>query len=314
MRLRVPNRVYFEVTYRCNLDCLHCYLGETCVERNALGKEEVLSILEELASLKVFYVVFGGGEPFVHTHVVEYAAFAAKNKLVPCFTTNGTLLSEQTVQRLAAICPLGTIQISLYAITPEVHDAVVNRRGAHRKVIAGIENALCLGLPVSLATALTRVNHREVGRLMRWGIDRGISVFNVIPLELVGRARDAHVDLTRDEENEVEEVVSEIRSRYKVQVFSRFAKEAECVRIGVERDQLNDVRHECGGNSHCTINPEGLIFPCSLLRESKYAIGDLREQRFEDIWRSSQVLIDFLSKGCPHRPGTESKRGKAVGG
>ena len=62
--LSAPVNVTWEVTLRCNLQCRHCLSAAGRSMAGELSTEECLSVLNELASLKVFQINIGGGEPF----------------------------------------------------------------------------------------------------------------------------------------------------------------------------------------------------------------------------------------------------------
>ena len=60
---KIPSRVMFELTYRCNFRCLHCYLSPD--KKKELGTEEVFSILCQLKDAGTFHIGFTGGEIFL---------------------------------------------------------------------------------------------------------------------------------------------------------------------------------------------------------------------------------------------------------
>lgn len=61
---QLPYWVYLELTYRCNLKCLHCYAVDDKTKQE-LSKEESYAILDQLAEAKCFNLIFTGGEPLI---------------------------------------------------------------------------------------------------------------------------------------------------------------------------------------------------------------------------------------------------------
>src|SRR3989304_5860714 len=55
----IPKQVFIEVTHRCNLKCVHCYLEGSCV--NELSTHEFQNILDQFSDLGVFFIGFTGG-------------------------------------------------------------------------------------------------------------------------------------------------------------------------------------------------------------------------------------------------------------
>ena len=62
--LSAPICMTWELTYACNLECVHCLSSSGQRDPRELTTEEAKAVIDELAALKVFYVNVGGGEPF----------------------------------------------------------------------------------------------------------------------------------------------------------------------------------------------------------------------------------------------------------
>lgn len=59
------------LTKGCNLRCPHCYVNAGLPLENELTLKEIKSVIDQLAKLKVFYVFYTGGEPFIRKDIVE---------------------------------------------------------------------------------------------------------------------------------------------------------------------------------------------------------------------------------------------------
>jgi MoaA/NifB/PqqE/SkfB family radical SAM enzyme len=58
----MPLRYTLELTYRCNLDCRFCYVGEK-VREDELSTKEWLDIISQIPSFRL--ITFVGGEVFL---------------------------------------------------------------------------------------------------------------------------------------------------------------------------------------------------------------------------------------------------------
>ena len=70
----VPVTVLWELTHKCNLDCIMCYnvpLGQP-----ELTTEECLDVLDQLASAGTLYLTFTGGEILSRKDFFEIARYA----------------------------------------------------------------------------------------------------------------------------------------------------------------------------------------------------------------------------------------------
>src|SRR5579862_4537270 len=133
--LGIPIAVHFDVTYRCNERCVHCYLDHE--NHGELTTAEIKDVLDQLAGAGTFFVCFSGGEVLMRMdffRIVEYACsllFAVKVK------TNAFMIREKEAERL---CGLGveSVQVSIYSHRPEVHDAITKLPESLKQSIAGI--------------------------------------------------------------------------------------------------------------------------------------------------------------------------------
>src|SRR5512138_130470 len=59
--------VFWNLTARCNLLCVHCYLGAGpgCTGDGELSTERALGLLDEFAAVNAPAVLFSGGEPLL---------------------------------------------------------------------------------------------------------------------------------------------------------------------------------------------------------------------------------------------------------
>src|SRR5581483_11735354 len=61
--LDAPICLTWEITYGCNLACIHCLSSSGRADPRELTTAECVAFIDELAAMQVFYVNIGGGEP-----------------------------------------------------------------------------------------------------------------------------------------------------------------------------------------------------------------------------------------------------------
>ena len=103
--LEAPMFIWWDVTTRCNLRCMHCYsrsgLGNT--NRDELSTEQATRLIEELASIGVFYIYFLGGEPFIRSDFLQLVSVARANTLEIMINTNGWFVTWACANELARL-------------------------------------------------------------------------------------------------------------------------------------------------------------------------------------------------------------------
>ncbi|HDM78347.1 MAG TPA: radical SAM protein, partial [Deltaproteobacteria bacterium] len=132
--------VVWNVTRRCNLRCIHCYARAKDKEfENELTLEEGKMMLDDLSEFGCPVVLFSGGEPLMHPHLIELASYAVEKGMRAVISTNGTLITREIARDLKAI-GLSYVGISLDGME-EIHDRFRGFKGAFKAALEGVENA-----------------------------------------------------------------------------------------------------------------------------------------------------------------------------
>lgn len=93
-----PANVSIAITGKCNLSCRHCFVEKKDKE---LSLDTLVKWLKELDELGCLGVGFGGGEPLLHSKIVELCEFVHKKTSMACtLTSNGILLDEKMIKAL----------------------------------------------------------------------------------------------------------------------------------------------------------------------------------------------------------------------
>ena len=167
-----PARMDLAVTYRCNLECPKCYVGDRKVDRE-LSFSEWVKVYEILWKVGIPQVVFTGGEPTMRDDIVELVGQA--DEFVTGLVTNGTRLSELAQPLREA--SLDYAQVTVESFDPKIHDRITCSQGSHAKTLAGIKKALGVGLQVVTNTTLTKTNAASFTETIEWL--HGLGIKNV---------------------------------------------------------------------------------------------------------------------------------------
>lgn len=177
---REINYLRVSLTDRCNLRCVYCMPAagvEQIEHEEILTLEEVSQIVKAATLLGIRKVRLTGGEPLVRLGITDL--IRQINNLPEindiAITTNGVLLKQMAKELQQA--GLKRVNVSLDSLDPSCYQKVT-RYDAFNKVIAGIEEALKLGMhPVKINTVVIRtVNLQEVLDFARWTIEAPVHV------------------------------------------------------------------------------------------------------------------------------------------
>ena len=121
--LDAPICLTWELTYACNLSCVHCLSSSGRRDPRELSTDECKALIDTFQRMQIFYVNIGGGEPTVRSDFWELVQYAVDHQVGVKFSTNGVRIDESVAARLAA-SDYVDVQISLDGATAEVNDYV----------------------------------------------------------------------------------------------------------------------------------------------------------------------------------------------
>jgi len=167
-----PLRVMFELTYRCNFYCKHCYIPIGYRRYGQLETKEVFGILDQLADIGCFYLGFTGGEPFMRRDILDILAYAKKKGFEIIIYTNGSLINEQIVKELKRLRP-NKIDITIPGMSAEVFDNITGVRGSRDRVFGNIELLHSQGIHLDFKTCVLKQNEKEIEQIQEFSASLG---------------------------------------------------------------------------------------------------------------------------------------------
>jgi radical SAM protein with 4Fe4S-binding SPASM domain len=273
---RIPFSAHFELTYRCNLSCIHCYATDR-KRQGELATREVEHILDQLAGAGCLFLCFTGGEIFCRTDLIQLLRAAKARGFALRLLTNGSLLTAQLADQLAEIVPL-SIDISLYAMSPAIHDRITGVKGSHARTMAAIRLCRERGLNTAVKSVLLKYNlaeHRALSVFAQATGARFVFDYLLAPADNGVRIMNQH-GLS---ENEIYEFVLGLGAQ-KASRATPGAMPKHGGRPTAMQPKPSDPI--CGeGCNTVAITPFGDVLPCLAIRQS---VGNLRERKFQEIW------------------------------
>ena len=152
---RLPLSVHFDLTYRCNERCVHCYLDHE--DHGELSTAECIDALEQLAKAGTLFLTFSGGEIFLRKDLEELLAAARRLHFDVSLKTNALLVTPERAEMLSRH-GVRRVQISVYSSDAAIHDAITKVPGSLARSIAAIPLLQQRGILVKLACPLMKQN------------------------------------------------------------------------------------------------------------------------------------------------------------
>ena len=281
-----PSLVSWNLTRLCNLKCPHCYLSAGKKAEGELATEECLALMAEMRALGTEMVILTGGEPLLRKDIYELASAAADHGLWVVMGTNGVLLDDRVAQKMVE-CGVQGVGISIDSIDPEKHNSFRGGPNAWEYSVKALEVAKANGLEVLVQTTVMDMNRDEIPQLIEFARERGAWSFNLYFLVQTGRGQRMN-DLSAEETESLLTDLVDAQEEYRpMLVRSKCAPQFKRIAYDLGRAGLESGG--CmAGTEYCRITPEGDVTPCPYMTVSA---GNVRQQSFTDIWRSSPVLL-----------------------
>jgi radical SAM protein with 4Fe4S-binding SPASM domain len=307
-----PYVVSWNLTYRCNLACEHCYLDaggapqvgtENFADRSELGTEECCRVIDEIASFAPeCLTILTGGEPLLRRDILDIVGRAAERGLWVVVGTNGVRVSENVARRLADAGARG-LSLSLDALDPERHDRFRMVRGAWQNTVEGAQILNRTGLPFIVQTTAGSHNLGELEAIADFAHERlAAKVWNLYFLVPTGRGQYVS-DMTPAQYDQVLDSLYQIQRKYDGRMLVNAKCAPHFIKTILEKNaQLptpnsqgaSAIRTYSGGAGGCPagthymgIRPNGDVTPCPYL---PVFAGSLRTAHLTELWTSSELF------------------------
>ena len=293
---RYPLGATFEVTERCNLDCVHCFIHQSKGSKRGRNPEmsldEIKRILDQMAEAGVINLLLTGGEVFVRPDFLKIYQHAKQLGMLVMVFTNGTLITEEIADFFGEWPPY-FIEISCYGHTKETYESVTQVPGSFSRYRHAIQLLMDRSLPLGLKTIVMTINREELYQMrafadslgvpfrydgMIWpglGGDTGPIDYRLSPAEVIALDLD---DLER-------------RTNF---IIMQTENEDQYLR--------NEMVYSCGAGYYgFHVDASGLMSMCMMARQPAF---DLRQGNVDEGWeflrsvREKKRTLDTICRTC----------------
>ena len=291
--------VAWELTRRCNLNCVHCRAGsERGPYPGELDTTQCLEILAQISEVGKPIVILTGGEPLLRTDIFDLARQGTHLGLRMVMATNGTLLTHDIIERMKA-SGIKRVSISIDGAVEKEHDAFRKVPGAFRGALEGIRLLRKGDIEFQINTTVTRHNIGNIEKILDLSEGFGAVAHHLFLLVPTGRAKEMV-----DQEIDAREYEEVLKWFYQMRERVPFHLKATCAphyyrilrqearrkgeKVNFETYGLDAVTRGClGGTAFCFISNLGVVQPCGYLELN---CGDLKAATFQSVWHESEIF------------------------
>ncbi len=286
--LQAPICLTWELTYACNLACVHCLSSSGRRDPRELTTAECKGVIDELQRMQVFYVNVGGGEPTVRKDFWELLDYATEHHVGVKFSTNGSRIDEAAAARLAA-SDYVDVQVSIDGADAAVND-VVRGPGSYAMALAALERLAAAGFEQpKISVVVTRHNAGQLDEFKAIA-DRFGAQLRITRLRPSGRGADVW--------DELHPTAAQQRSLYEWLLAhgDEVLTGDSFFHLSAYGESLPGLNLCGAGRVVCLIDPVGDVYACPFAIHEQFLAGNVREPRgFEGVWRDSELFKELRS-------------------
>lgn len=266
--------VIFEITPKCNFNCVHCYLHGYHTSQE-LSYEKIIGIIDLLYEKEVLFITFTGGDIFTRKDFLQIYMYAKKKGFIIELYTNGALINQTIIDTFTKYPPL-LVDISMYGFCEETYKAVTGVSGAYDRVVQNIKALVAAGVRVSLKSPVLSLYYDELDRIKSFAASLNIPFRS---------GYEIFTSIDNDDSVKLYSVPLKDALRYEFTEFSkspkRQVKEEEIEWVNLLEDR---PLFRCKlGRASCVIDYEGRMCPCMSFR---HAGTTLTADNFDVVWAS----------------------------
>jgi Fe-coproporphyrin III synthase len=310
--------VVWNVTRQCNLKCVHCYAHATATApEGELSLEQGLALLDDLKAFGVPVVLFSGGEPLMHPHLLTLVEHAVTLGMRAVISTNGTLIDRGMAGRLKRF-GLSYVGISLDGVEA-THDRFRGQAGAFVAAMAGVRNCQEAGIKVGLRFTINKHNYQEIPAIFDLIEEREIPRVCFYHLVYAGRgSRLVEAALSHEETRSVVDLIidrtADLFARGKPKEVLTVDNHADGPYIYLRLQRENNPRAEevlqllqmnegnSSGRGIGCVSWDGQVHADQFWRH--YTFGNVKDRPFSQIWTDlSNPLMAKLKEKKHHVTG-----------
>ncbi|HET6444173.1 MAG TPA: radical SAM protein [candidate division Zixibacteria bacterium] len=273
-RTRAEHRllaVHWEITYRCNEKCTHCYLDVLPPGAKVPGElstEEAKRVIDELADLGALTISFSGGEVFLRKDIFEISRYARKKGFAIRYFTNGILIKPEIADKIAEVKPV-VVELSLYGANAETHDGITKVPGSFELTLRAVELLIERGVRCLIKTPLMKENIYQIAALKQIAADLGITF---------------QYDLTITPKHTGD--LTPLQHRPSDDQLLDFLRERISADNFTPYPYNQDARFCSIGMNSFDLGPYGDVFTCV---GARIPAGNVRQKPMVEIWKDSPV-------------------------
>lgn len=272
---RKPISAFIELTPKCNMNCVHCYLQDHH-SLDEMSFEEIIEILDVLYDKGILFLTLSGGEIFSRKDFLDIYLYAKKRGFIVELFTNAFAITEEIIDVLKQYPPV-LIDISLYGACEETYQKITGVRNSFQRVIDNCKKLKDADIRISLKSPIIKESYAEIDQMRE--VAKQLDVPFAVSYEI-------EVTIDNDDKTKAHQLSVEDMLKCEFDDYRTYGKKVSSTENDVDRVYQNDDNSLfiCNvGQSSFIIDYKGNMCPCMKFRHRGVR---LTRGNFDKIWKS----------------------------
>lgn len=268
----------FELSYKCNLACKHCYNDKDMMDK-FIDLNSAKKIIDEAIEIGVNIFSFTSGECTIYPDFVKILEYIREKRKAFQLITNGISLyeNEELFEKIVSLYP-NSIRISLYSMNPEIHDKITGVKETQKKVISVIKKLISRNIDVGINYFQSSLNENCMNDVLKFSKEVGAAFYSSA----------FFIDNKKNNNSYAQITEAQIYESYKDENSPLY------LLLNYKNDCFyNKELPPCGASTSLGVDPLMNVYPCGGL---KYALGNLKNTSLVDIFNNELKKFKAIFK------------------
>ena len=270
-----------DITQACTERCRHCYIPE--YNPLYLPFDKIREVVDEFRDMGGMTISISGGECMMHPDFDRIVRYIRSKDCTVGVLSNLTLCDDAKIALLKDAD--ATVQVSLYSMTPAVHDEITRRKGSWRATTDAIMRLRLADVPVRISCPTMQLNYRDYPAVMKFA--ESLKMSAQTDFIMIAKADGDHSNLC----NRL--TIPQTRELLRDVILKAIPMQSEYFNPGKKAEMPSPEEWKrqniCGaGIDSMCLNANGEYYPCPGF--AGMPLGNCFEQSLKKVWLDSPAI------------------------
>lgn len=276
-----PRQAVWELTLKCNMNCMHCGSKAGKQKDNELTLEQCMDIASQLIDMGLKFITLMGGEVFFKKGWDKIARKFVDNGVYVNIITNGNGLGKEQYEQIKN-SKIKQIGVSLDGLE-KTHNKIRGNPNAFQEATKTLKNLYDMGYATEAITTISSLNIDDLEEMFDLLANLNVEIWQLQLCSPMGNAKESK-NFLLDPKYVPYIIDFVVKKNKQKKVYVIAADNIGYFRENEEKDPRSRFQGCLAGLYAVGIDSVGNVKGCLSLYDDKFIEGNLQNQSLKDIW------------------------------